>query len=47
MCECCVTEVSPEDFTAVLLQGCGTYAVEAVFQTGTPRYEGRVRRNHH
>lgn len=41
-----IAEVSPEEFTTVLLQGCGTYAVEAVFQTGTPRYGGRVRRNH-
>lgn len=37
-----IAEVSPEEFTTVLLQGCGTYAVEAVFQTGTPRNGGRV-----
>ncbi|XP_021941083.1 uncharacterized protein LOC110840392 isoform X2 [Zootermopsis nevadensis] len=38
-----IAEVSPEEFTAVLLQGCGTYAVEAVFQTCTPRHGGRVK----
>lgn len=37
-----IGEVPPEEFTTVLLQGCGTYAVEAVFQTSTPRCGGRV-----
>ncbi|KAJ9591260.1 hypothetical protein L9F63_002193 [Diploptera punctata] len=37
-----IAEVSPEEFCAILLQGCGTYSVEAVIQTGNPREGGRV-----
>ena len=34
--------MSAEDWTAVLLQGSGTYAVEAVLQTTSPRQDARV-----
>merc|ERR1719295_558586 len=37
-----VANVSPDAWTAVLLQGSGTYAVEAVIQTSPPRKGGRV-----
>ena len=34
--------VSEENWTAVILQGSGTYAVEAVLQTSSPREKARV-----
>jgi len=37
-----VAGVSSDSWTCVLLQGSGTYAVEAVLQTTTPRPNGRV-----
>ena len=37
-----IAQVSPEDWTAVLLQGSGTYAIEAVLQTTSPRSGARV-----
>ena len=37
-----IAGVSPEEWTAVLLQGSGTYAVEAVLQTSSPRQGARV-----
>ena len=37
-----IAGVSPEEYTAVLLQGSGTYAVEAVLTTTTPREGGKV-----
>ena len=37
-----IAGVSPEVFTTVLLQGSGTYAVEAVLTTTTPREGGKV-----
>ena len=37
-----IAGVSAEDWTAVLLQGSGTYAVEAVLQTTSPRQGARV-----
>lgn len=37
-----MAEVSAENWTAVILQGSGTYAVEAVLQTTSPREEARV-----
>ncbi|XP_023346043.1 uncharacterized protein LOC111715037 [Eurytemora carolleeae] len=37
-----IAGVSEHDWTAVLIQGSGTYAVEAVLQTSTPRGDGRV-----
>ena len=32
-----IAGVSPEEYTSILLQGSGTYAVEAVLTTTTPR----------
>ena len=37
-----IAGVSPEEYTSVLLQGSGTYAVEAVLTTTTPREGGKV-----
>ena len=37
-----IAGVSPEEYTTVLLQGSGTYAVEAVLTTTTPREGGKV-----
>lgn len=37
-----LANVSPDEFTTVILQGCGTYMVEAVLQSSTPRSSGRV-----
>ncbi|XP_067011935.2 2-aminoethylphosphonate--pyruvate transaminase [Anabrus simplex] len=37
-----IAGVSPDQFTSVLLQGSGTYCVESVLQTTTPRIDGRV-----
>lgn len=37
-----IAGVSPEVYTTVLLQGSGTYAVEAVLTTTTPREGGKV-----
>jgi len=37
-----IAGVSPEEYTTVLLQGSGTYAVEAVLTTTTPRQGGKV-----
>jgi len=37
-----IAGVSPEEYTAILLQGSGTYAVEAVLTTTTPREGGKV-----
>ncbi|KAJ4449186.1 hypothetical protein ANN_00583 [Periplaneta americana] len=37
-----IADVPEDEFTAILLQGCGTYAVEAVLQTSAPRQGGRV-----
>ena len=37
-----IAGVSEEEWTAVLLQGSGTYAVEAVLQTSSPRVGARV-----
>jgi len=37
-----IAEVSEECWTTVILQGSGTYAVEAVLQTSTPRTGGRL-----
>ena len=37
-----IAGVSPDEYTAVPLQGSGTYAVEAVITTTTPRQGGRV-----
>jgi len=37
-----VADVSSDVWTTVILQGSGTYAVEAVLQTSTPRNGGRV-----
>ena len=37
-----IAGVSEEEWTAVLLQGSGTYAVEAVLQTSSPREGARV-----
>lgn len=36
--------VSAEDFTCVPIQGSGTFAVEAVFQTAVQRKGGKVKR---
>jgi hypothetical protein len=35
--------VSKDEWTAVPMQGSGTFAVEAVIQTATPRTGGKVR----
>ena len=37
-----IAGVSPKEYTTVLLQGSGTYAVEAVLTTTTPRDGGKV-----
>merc|ERR1712080_61084 len=37
-----IAGVSPTDWTAVLMQGSGTFAVEAVIQTASPREGARV-----
>ncbi|XP_063217857.1 2-aminoethylphosphonate--pyruvate transaminase-like isoform X2 [Bacillus rossius redtenbacheri] len=37
-----VTRVSSKEYTAVLMQGSGTFCVEAVFQTACPRQGARV-----
>ena len=37
-----IAEVPAEDFAAIPLQGSGTYAVEAVLTTTTPRDHGKV-----
>ncbi|XP_071541698.1 2-aminoethylphosphonate--pyruvate transaminase-like [Panulirus ornatus] len=37
-----IAQVNPEDYTAVLLQGSGTYCVEAVLQTTSPRQGAKV-----
>ena len=37
-----VAGVSPSEYTAIPVQGSGTYAVEAVLTSCTPRNEGRV-----
>ena len=37
-----IAGVSPELYTTVLLQGSGTYAVEAVLTTTTPKQGGKV-----
>ncbi|CAM1319013.1 Uncharacterised protein g7092 [Pycnogonum litorale] len=37
-----VAGVTASTFTTVPLQGCGTYAVEAVLQTVTPRLNGQA-----
>ena len=37
-----VADVDKESWTTVPMQGSGTFAVEAVFQTATPRKNGRV-----
>ena len=40
-----VANVDAESWTTVPMQGSGTFAVEAVLQTVTPRKNGRVRKN--
>ena len=37
-----IAGVSPEEYTAILVQGSGTYAIEAVLTTTTPRQGGKV-----
>ena len=37
-----VANVDPDAWTTVPMQGSGTFAVEAVLQTVTPRKNGRV-----
>ena len=37
-----VTGVSTEEYTAVPMQGSGTFSVESVFQTAVPRTNGKV-----
>lgn len=37
-----IAGVSPEEYSSILLQGSGTYAVEAVLTTTTPREGGKV-----
>ena len=37
-----VTGVSTEEYTAVPMQGSGTFSVESVFQTAVPRSGGKV-----
>ena len=37
-----VADVDSESWTTVPMQGSGTFAVEAVFQTATPRKNGKV-----
>ncbi|XP_022239337.1 uncharacterized protein LOC106457627 [Limulus polyphemus] len=37
-----LANVSPEEFTTVILQGSGTYMLEAVLQSATPRDSGQV-----
>ncbi|XP_071161948.1 2-aminoethylphosphonate--pyruvate transaminase-like [Mytilus edulis] len=37
-----IAEVSKDEFTCVPIQGSGTFAVEAVFQTAVPRQGGKV-----
>ncbi|XP_067681881.1 2-aminoethylphosphonate--pyruvate transaminase-like [Haliotis asinina] len=37
-----IAEVAPADFTSILLQGSGTFAVESIFQTSVPRTGGKV-----
>lgn len=37
-----LVEVSKDEFTCVPIQGSGTFAVEAVFQTAVPRQGGKV-----
>ena len=37
-----IAGVSPEEYTTVLLQGSGSYAVEAVLTTTTPKKGGKV-----
>ena len=39
-----VANVDAESWTTVPMQGSGTFAVEAVLQTVTPRKNGRVRK---
>ena len=34
-----------EEFTAVPMQGSGTFAIESVLQTAVPRQRGKVRNN--
>jgi len=35
-------DASPDEYTVVLLQGSGTYAVEATFSTSVPRQDAKV-----
>ncbi|XP_046346701.2 2-aminoethylphosphonate--pyruvate transaminase-like [Haliotis rufescens] len=37
-----IAEVSPSEFTSVLLQGSGTFAVESIFQTTVPHTGAKV-----
>jgi aspartate aminotransferase-like enzyme len=38
-------DVSASEYAAVLIQGSGTYAVEATFSTCVPRQNAKVDRN--
>ena len=38
-----VADVDPEVWTTVPMQGSGTFSVEAVLQTATPRQNSKVR----
>ena len=40
---CQLAGVSTSEYTAVPMQGSGTFAVESVFQTTVPRTNGKVR----
>jgi hypothetical protein len=35
-------DASTDEYTAVLLQGSGTYAVEATFSTSVPQHDAKV-----
>lgn len=37
-----VLDASTDEYAAVLLQGSGTYAVEATFSTSVPRQNAKV-----
>ena len=42
MCYLMISGVSTSEYTAVPMQGSGTFAVESVFQTTVPRTGGKV-----
>ena len=42
---CIFLGVAVEEFTAVPMQGSGTFAIESVLQTAVPRQGGKVRKD--